>query len=249
MLQKPKNKSSIEIVKSGLVGAFALTSLFVILVILSAGSQTLGSLFRAIFKIVPTIPGLFIIFTIFGAIGFVLGVVLGRRFPIIQRGILPLFIAFFMLVLPLGFVTWISYKASMQVEYPSQEMKLADCTNNVVSFHLNAQRGHDYQLQLRIPGIAASSSGTQGSSYHVSGHLNIFSGATLLANMPIGSDKAWVNGADYGVTIVGLQNANVLPLSKLIQSHKDYDFEIALDAKPPTNTSIWIEWWEAKADK
>jgi hypothetical protein len=238
-------KEVVSIIKSGLVGAIALAGLCIISVIAFARSQAFSSLVETICKIVPSLLGLF---AIIGGIGFIIGLGLRKRFPVIQRGILPLVIAFIMLALPLGFVGWLYHKAALQVEYPAQQLKLADCTNNVVSFHLNAPRGHNHQLELRLSGVA-SSSGHEAGSYNVSGHLRISSGGTLLTDLPISSDQTWLSGDGYILTIVGLQKTNGFTLSKLIQSHKDYDFQITLDSKPPTNSSIWIEWWESKIDK
>jgi hypothetical protein len=78
------------------------------------------------------------------------------------------------------------------------------------------------------------------SAYNFSGHLRISSNGSLLADMPIGSDKAWRNGSWYGLTGVGMQNTNVPPLSKFIQSHKSYDFEISFEPPPPPGSAIWL---------
>lgn len=242
-----KQKEFIGTIKSGLVGGLALTSFFCVVVILSLsfGIRTLCLLVETILKSAPSILGLFIII---GIVGFIIGLIVGRFFPFLRRGILPLVVTF-VVALPFGFVTWVYYKATMQVEYPAQDLKLADCTNNVVRFHLNAPTGHDHQLQLRIPGITVSPAGNCTTSYNFIGRLSVLSNQVLIADMPISSDKSWLVPSGYILTGVGMQNTNVPPLSKLIQSHKDYDFEIKLDPIPPANTSIWIGWWESKIDK
>lgn len=232
-------------IKNGIFGAFAFTGCFIAFVIASQGSPRLVHLVESIFKIVPSIIA---VFALIGVIGTILGISIGRFYPKITIGKFSLAIAFVVLAVPLGFVILIYHKASMQVEYPRQELKLADCTSNVTDFHLNAPSGHGYQLQMRMPGIMDSSGGNEMCSYIVSGNLRIVCGGSLLANMPIGSDRSWVDSDVFGLTIVGMQNTNVFPLSKLIQPHKDYEFEIILDSKPPTKASIWMVWWRSMID-
>jgi hypothetical protein len=218
-----------DIIKSGFVGAFALIGLSIILMIAGMRSQIVSSLIEAIFKIVPSIPWLFIII---GSIGFILGLVLRRRFPIIQNGILLLVLAIIVLVLPLGFVAWFVHTASLNMEYPPLSLKLADCTNNMVNIHLEVPSGHDYRLDLKTPETIAS--------YTFTGHLRISSNGALIADLPIGSDKSWLTGSGYVLTGAGMQNTNVPPLSKFIQSHKSYDFEISFEPPPPPGSSIWF---------
>jgi hypothetical protein len=237
-----KYKIYYDIIKSGLVGAIALIGLCYFLISISLWTNIPIITHYAVSKTETSPKEVFIVI---GGIGFILGLVLRARFPIIQRGVLPLAIALIMLVVPFWFGTWFIHKAAMQVEYPPQELKLADCTNNVVNFHLTAPRGHDHQLQLRMSGMTVSPTG----SYNFSGRLHILSNEGLIADLSIGSDKAWLTPVGYILTGVGMQNTNVPPLSKFIQSQKGYDFEITLDSKPPTNASIWIEWWESKIDK
>ena len=79
---------------------------------------------------------------------FILGVLLMRCFPIIQRNFYLLVIILLMAVVPLGFVVRFLHTVSMNTEYPPLSLKLADCTNNVVSIHLKIPRGHDYRLDL-----------------------------------------------------------------------------------------------------
>jgi hypothetical protein len=246
MLQQTKRKDFIGIIKSGLFGAFALTGFSIILVIALANSQAFSSLVKAVYQVVPSILELFIIIA---GIGFILGLILRWRFPIIQRGIFPLVIAIIMVAFPLGFIAWVYYKATMQVDYPPQEAKLADCTNYPVNIHLKIPRGHAYQLELKTPETQIAPNGDRMSSYKFSGYVRISNNGVLLADIPIGSDKAWLTASSYVLTGVDLQNTNVPPLSKFIQSEQVYDFEINLEPPPPSAFSLWLYWREAKIDK
>lgn len=229
MLRQTKQTSFSGIIKSGLVGAFALTGLSIILAIAAARSQTFSSL---VDSIEPSILlGLFIII---GGIGFILGVVLRQRFPIIQRGKLLLVLVIIVLALPLGFVIWFAHTVSMNIELPPVSLKLADCTNNVVNVHLEIPSGHDYQLNLKT-------TPEKSASYTFFGHLRISSNGALITNLPISSGKAWPHGSWFGLAGAGMQNTNVPPLSKFIQSHKSYDFEISFEPPPPPGSSIWFD--------
>jgi len=247
MFKQTKYKGVIVLIKSGFVGALGLTGVFILLVIASQGSPTAISLVEAIFKTAPSILGLFILIS---GIGFILGVIFGQRFPVVHEGILPLVIALIMLAVPSGFVAWVFYKASMQLEYPAKELKLTDCTNNVVNIHLKLPRGHAHQLELKAPEVRSlPSNGNAVSSYRFAGRLRISSAGVQLANLPISSDKAWLTSSGYVLTGAGLQNTNVPPLSNFIHPNRDYDLEINFEPAPPTNASIWLYWRESKVDQ
>ena len=169
----------------------------------------------------------------------ILGILLIRCLPIIQRTFYLLVILLVMAVVPLGLVTWWLHEAAMGIDLSPLNLKLADCTTNVVNIHLKIPAGHDYSLGL-ITGTKKLKNRKISSSYTFSGHLRISSNGALIADLPIGSDKAWQNGSWFGLTGVGIQNTNVPPLSKFIQSHKSYDFEISFEPTPPPGSSIWF---------
>jgi hypothetical protein len=238
MLQQTKNKELIGIIKSGLVGAFAFTGISFILSIASGFTYWWMAWLLYVFLLSMAFPKA--VFTILGSIGFILGLISRRRFPVIQRGFLPLAIALVMLVVALGWRGWLLHKIWMETELPPVNLKLADCTNNVVNIHLKIPSGHDYQLSLKTPETHVLMKGKTSVSYNFSGHLRISRNGSLLADLPIGSDKAWLTGSGYVLTGVGMQNTNAPPLSKFIQSNKSYDFEISLDPPPPPGSSIWL---------
>lgn len=250
MLQQAKCKNLTGMLKSGLVGALAFAGIsFILSIVLMFVSMFVYQWIRWLAYVLSWFSCVFLlsmafpktVFTVTGSIGFILGLILRRQFPAIQRGILPLVIASILLVVALGWRGWLLHKMWMNTELPSVSLKLADCTNNVVNIHLKIPAGHDYQLDLKTPETRVLMGGETNVAYTFYGHLRISSNGLLIADLPISSDTAWQwqNGW-YGLTGAGMRNTNVPPLSRFIQSNKSYDFEIRFETLPPTNASIWL---------
>lgn len=242
-----KYKEFINVIKSGSVGAFAFTGIYIILAIASLFTSLWIPLVTYAFLI--TIPFPKAVFITTGSIGFILGLVLRRRFPIIQRGVLPLIIALVMLVVPLGCWRLLVHKMWMGVEYPPQELKLADCTNNVMNIHLKIPRGHGYQFELLTPGAQTTTpNGSIISSYKFSGRIRILSGTSLVADLPIGPDK--VEFIESGSILTGVSSQNTsVSLGQFLQPRKDYDIKITFDPPPPPSSSIWLYWLQSAKDR
>jgi hypothetical protein len=240
MLQQTKEKELIAIIKSGLVGALAFTGVSFIWVIVSMFQGPRGSVVVTTFMNSPKFDFAKEALIVIICIGFMLGVLLRRCFPIMQRKFFLLVTMLVMIIVPLGFVIYFFHQMWVGTELPPVNLKLADCTNNVMNIHLKIPVGHDYRLDLETPETQVSVGGETNSLYNFSGHLRISSDGALIADLPIGSDKAWRNGPRYGLTGAGMQNTNAQPLSKFIQSHKSYDFEIIFEPPPPPGSSIWL---------
>src|SRR5262245_29179325 len=118
-----------------------------------------------------------------------------RRFPSIPQVLLALAI----LGIPVLLGAYVLEESAKRVSTP-HSMKLADCTNDVVRFKLSTPPGHGFYLYLKTPDIESTPNGVVASQYKFSGRLSISSNSTLLAAMPVGSDKAWVNGTSFGLT-------------------------------------------------
>lgn len=237
MLQPTKKKELIAIIKSGLVGAFAFTGITFILSLASSFAHWWMAWLLCVFFLSIAFPKT--VFLVTGSIGFILGLFLRRRFPIIHSGVLPLVIALVVLVVALGWRGFFLHKIWMNTELPPVNLKLADCTNNVMNIRLKVPPGHDYQLSLKTPETQVSTNGETSGEYIFSGHLRILSNGLLIADLPINSDMAGKDGW-YGLAGAGIRNTNVPPLSQFIQSHKCYVFEIYFEPAPPTNASIWL---------
>lgn len=152
------------------------------------------------------------------------------------------------LLVLLGCGVWLLHEMWMGTEQLPLSLKLADCTNNVVKIHLKIPTGHAYQLELKGAGIMNLTGEGSKSSYNFSGRLRVFSDGSLCADMPIGSDKAWLTPSGFVLTGVGSQNTNVPPLWKFIQANMSYDFEISFEPSPPSGSSIWLYCLESRQD-
>ena len=166
-----------------------------------------------------------------------------RRFPIIQRGIVLLACA----AIPLIASVWLLNAYAIRVSVP-HTVKLLDCTNSVINFHITVPKGHAYHLELNTPEIHAAPNGTVTSSYKFSGHIRISNGATLITDFPIGSDKAWLTASGFVLTGVDFQTPSVPQLGQLIPAQKDYDIQITLDPLPPPSSSIWLYCLQSRMD-
>ena len=152
-----------------------------------------------------------------------------------------------MLGIPAILVGWFLYTYAIRVSIP-ENMKLADCTNNIVNVHLKVPKGHAYHLELRMPEIHAMPNGVVASTYKFTGRVRISSEASLITDFPIGSDRAWLTADGFVLTGVGSQSTNVPALSQFFQAQKGYHIEITLNPAPPPSTSLWLYWLQSRID-
>lgn len=236
-----KFKEFFYIIKSGVTGALALTSICIIL--FAVGLVVREPFISRLYS--ETLAKCSFEGTLIAAmgVGFVLGLVMRRRFPIIQRGIVLLACA----AIPLIAGVWLLNAYAIRVSVP-HTVKLLDCTNSVINFHITVPKGHAYHLELNTPEIHAAPNGTVTSSYKFSGHIRISNGATLITDFPIGSDKAWLTASGFVLTGVDFQNTSVPQLGQFIQAQKDYDIQITLDPLPPPSSSIWLYCLQSRMD-
>jgi len=236
-----KLKDVYLIVKCGFTGAIALTGICILLILLGSVIRTpfITHLYGITFA-KCSFKGLCI-----GAsgLGFILGVILRRRLPFMQKGIVPIAVA----AIPLIIGVWLLNAYTIRASIP-HAVKLADCTNSTVNLHLKVPKGHAYQLELITPAVKGMPDGTVTSSYKFSGTIRISNGTTSVADFPISSDKSWLTASCFVLTGVGSLNGAVPPLSQFIQPQKDYDVQITLNPPPPPSTAIWLYWLQSKMD-
>jgi hypothetical protein len=172
-----KLKEFFVIIKSGITGALALIGICIILFIIGFAfrGQHVSYLYQKTFARC-SFEWLFITT---GGIGFILGLVMRQRFPIIQRGIVLLACA----AIPLIAGAWLLYTFASYSEIV-RSMKLADCTNTM-TIHLKVPRGHYYRFMLAVP---------PGSTNAFSGRLNISDGESTVTNFYIGFDQSEQQG-------------------------------------------------------
>jgi hypothetical protein len=230
------------IIKSGICGALALTGVCIILIVAANIIRVPFVAFLYAKSVAKCSPqGLFIATS---ALGFILGLIVRRRIPIIQKGIAPMSVA----AIPLIVGAWMLNAYAIRVSVP-HTMKLLDCTNSVMNIHLKVPQGHGYRLDLITSDVQSTPNGSVTSSYKFSGRIRISSGASLIADFPIASDKAWVTGSDFVLTGDGFQSTKVPTLSQFIQAQKGYDIEITFDPPPPPSSSIWLYWLQSAKDR
>jgi|GEM_PF-3287152 len=242
MSQKIKHREFTGIIKSGMVGALVFTSISFIWIIVSIFKGSSRSIVVTTFMNSPEFDFAIEVLVVIVCSGFALGILAGWFFPIIQKFFLLLAIIFIVPIVPLGFGIWVLHQMWMGTELPPVSLKLADITNNVVNIHFKTPRGHAYRLDLKTSEAQVSRRRGTNISHTFSGHLRISSNGLLIADLPIGSDRAWSaqNGSWYGLTGAGIQNTNVPALSTFIQPHKSYDFEISFEPPPPPGSSVWL---------
>jgi hypothetical protein len=249
MLRLTKNKEFIGIIKSGLVGALAFTGIIFIWVIVSIFRGPRAPAIITTHFDSPKVDFAKEALTVIVCIGFMMGVLLRRHFPIMQRRFLLLVIPLFMVVVPLGFGICLLHEMAMGTELPPVNLKLADVTNSTTNIHLKVPKGHGYYLELAMPDMRREPNGDSVSSYKFLGRICISNETSLVADFPISSDKAFLDSSGFVLTGGGVANTNGPVLSKFLQTQKDYDIEIILNPPPPPLTSIQLRWWQAYRDR
>jgi hypothetical protein len=127
------------------------------------------------------------------------------------------------------------------------ETKLADCTNGIVNIHLHVPKGHRYALELDAPGTTRMTNGSLISSYKFTGTIRIKSGTSLIADVPMNSDKMMVFPSSYFLT--GGPKTDIPDLNQFIHSGNNYDLEIKFDPPPPPSSSVSLYWMQNAAEK
>lgn len=177
MRSDSKLNKAFLVIKSGILGALALTGICIILFIV--GFAVRGSFVSYLYSKTLAKCSLESLFIATSGIGFILGLVMRRRFPKIQRGITPLAGA----AIPLIAGAWLLYTYASYSEIV-RSAKLADCTNTT-AIHLKVPKGHYYRFILVVP---------SGSTNAFSGRMNISDGELTVTNFYIGFDQTEQQG-------------------------------------------------------
>ncbi len=232
-------KDFFGVIRSGIVGALVVTGGSIILVI--TGIPFVSYFFSKL--LASYTPKEFLIMA--GGIGFILGLAIRRKFPIIQRGVAPIVIA----AIPLIIGAWFIYAVARNVLVP-QSIKLMECTNNILEFSFRAPKGHSYNFVLGTPGVGRMLK----PPFLFSGHIHM-SNETTNVEFPINSELArqcnWLegNGVPYSLILTDPWNTNSVNLDRLIREQESYNVKIVFDQPPPHSTSIWLYWLQAAKDK
>ena len=149
-------------------------------------------------------------------------------------------------VLFVGLSLWFFKTMIGYVDFP-HSIKLVDCTNSTVQFHLRVPKGNTFALLLSLPTEKPDSK----SPLKFSGRVYISDGTLATIEFPIDLKYSescnWLKDSS-SLILTGLFT-NSPPLGQLIRVQKDYDFKIVFDEPPPVSTSIWLSWLQAVKDK
>ena len=220
------------IFKCGIFGALALNGVCIILFLV--GFAVRGTFISHLYSQTfakCSLEGLFIATSGFG---FILGLIIRRRFRIIQKGIGLMAVA----AIPLILGAWLLSVYAAHVEI-SREIKLADCTNGIAKIYLKIPKGHNYYLVLALPAD---------SIYMFSGRVHILRGTSMIADFAIKSDQAARKTSRFSLT-GGFQNTNAPWLSQFVEAQKEYNIDIDLNPPPPPASIVCLHWWQAYKDK
>ena len=137
-----------------------------------------------------------------------------------------------------------------------RSMKLVDCTNSTLGFHLRVPKGAGFSLALSSQEIERGIVHVKGTPpYAFSGRVRISDASPSVVEFPISSDKSdacnWREGAitRYGYSFTQHLRTNRPGLDRFMSSQGEFDVEIAFDQAPPTSESVWLRWRQALKDR
>ncbi len=171
------------IIAGGVTNAVALIGVSVVLVLLISGA---GAELPFVGNIITewtkqwTLEGVFTVFFASGIVGFILGILFGKKYFHLTR---KWFSAAIIGGIPMIVCLWLFFTYAGGVQIP-HEIKLADCTNSTIKVHLRVPKGSYYRVILAVP---SSSTNT------FSGHVNISDGVSVVTNFPVSSDATGKN--------------------------------------------------------
>ena len=226
-LMKPdsKCKEIFLIVKSGIVGALALTSICIILFLIGFAikGEFISYFYQNTFA-KCSFDGFFITTS---GLGFILGIIVKRHLTLKNEFIL---LAAFSIPLIIG--AWLLNAYAIRVSVP-HSVKLMDCTNTNMTIRFTAPIEHVYYIEFKIPTSELvwqhdSEHGTYLGS-NLSGLVNISEGGTVITNLLIASGKGsgWI----------------------FLHKNTSYDLRITFDQMPPPSTSVWLYWLQTARER
>jgi hypothetical protein len=113
-----------------------------------------------------------LIFAAVGTVGFVIGIVVGKRHP---NKMQKWYGAIFIGGIPMMCFSWMLYSYAIRVEVP-QKLKLADYTNGIKPIHFELPKGRYHRIIFESPA---------GSTNQFSCHIKFFSDARIVTNLTL----------------------------------------------------------------
>ena len=152
-----------------------------------------------------------------------------------------------LMVIPLIIGAWLLHVYAIRVAIP-RELKLADCTNNPLSFRLEVPKGREYYLMLSLPNVRQEPNGTPISPFAFSGRIQISNEVSLVASLPIDSSNALLETKGFILTGV-FRHTNTPSLTQYVKADENYNVEITLNPPPPPASAIWLHWLQTAKNK
>lgn len=118
-----------------------------------------------------------------------------------------------------------------------REIKLADCSGNIVNAHLTAPSGRHYVLFLNGLPAGYMTNGNYISSYKFTGQLLVMTGKSQTMSITLNSDKMSASPGELNLGPVNLEGG------------KDYDLKIKFNPPPPPSAFISLYWMQSYADQ
>ena len=239
---KSSLKQLLEVIQCGVAGAFIFAG--ACLLVFCYYWVDVGTPLPSLFLIIIHKFSFNCIIALLLGTGFILGLAVGWRINFARRWVFILAAGFASVV----FLVWVNHFLTPRISTP-HTIKLADCTNSTTLIHIKTPSGHDHKLLLVVPGIETTPNAVVSCSYKFAGRIRIVHDGALVADWPIGSDKAWLTPSNFVLTGSQPYNTNVPHLSQFIQPHQNYDIEVSLTPPPPASSSIGLYWLQSRIDR
>lgn len=138
-----------------------------------------------------------------------------------------------------------------------RHVKLADCTNSTLRFHLSVPKGAGFSLVLLSPEVEKGIVHVKGGPpYKFSGRVRISDRSPSVAEFFVSSDSAldachWREGTNIhnGWRLTKHLSTNYPGLDRFLTPQGEYDVEMAFEQAPPPSESVWLRWSQTGKDK
>jgi hypothetical protein len=135
-----------------------------------------------------------------------------------------------------------------------RQIKLAECTNAVLSIHFLRPKGNHFNLVLATPSVGDEPmGGPNRPPFTFSGHIRVL--APSSADLPISSEQCercnWLQsrGIPVGYILTWNLRTNYPRFDQLLSAGGEAHLEVGFEQPPPTNTSLWLTWLQPWKDR
>jgi hypothetical protein len=210
------------IVAGGITGAFLLIGAGLILALVIEACRTALSHFGGGQSIdrwerTWTMERVYAFFAGVGMVGFAVGLLTGwKNQPFVRKFFIPTLVY----AIPLTLLFWLLFASAGNVMFP-REVKITDCTNDMLTVHFTIPKGRNYRLILATPWGASNESSLR---------FNIANGALTITNFTLDAIR--------GEKQCGF-----------FQPQISYDIMMKCDPHTPRSSSVSLRWLQAYKDR